>query len=134
MAALLLEVVTPERLVLSQEVEEVVAPGREGQFGVLPGHRPFFTILTIGELMYRVKGKEHYMALSGGFAEVLPDRVIVLAETAELASEIDVERAKKAKERAEERLKELVPMDPGYAAVVAALKRALTRLKVAELA
>ncbi|RLA80539.1 MAG: F0F1 ATP synthase subunit epsilon [Deltaproteobacteria bacterium] len=130
--SLLLEVVTPERLVLSQEVEEVVAPGEFGQFGVLPGHRPFFTTLTIGELMYRVDGRENYMAISGGFAEVLPDRVTVLADTAELAAEIDVERARRAKERAEERLKDLVPLDPEYPVVLAALKRALTRLKVAE--
>ena len=130
--SLLLEVVTPERLVLSQEVEEVVAPGEFGQFGVLPGHRPFFTTLTIGELMYRVDGRENYMAISGGFAEVLPDRVTVLADTAELAAEIDVERARWAKERAEERLKDLVPLDPEYPVVLAALKRALTRLKVAE--
>lgn len=130
--ALLLEVVTPERLVLSQEVEEVVAPGELGQFGVLPGHRPFFTSLAIGELVYRSGGEEHHIAVSGGFAEVLPDRVIILAETAELASEIDVERAQRAKKRAEERLKNLSPADPEYAVAQAALKRAVTRLKVAE--
>jgi len=128
---LLLEVVTPEKLLLSEEVEEVTAPGREGEFGVLPGHTPFFTLLKVGEVMYRSGGKENYLAVSGGFAEVLPERVTILAEAAELAHEIDVERAKRAKERAEERLKELAPLDVEYAQALSALERALTRLKVA---
>ena len=123
--------VTPERLLLSEEVEEVTAPGREGEFGVLPGHTPFFTLLKVGEVMYRSGGKENYLAVSGGFAEVLPERVTILAEAAELAHEIDVERAKRAKERAEERLKELAPLDVEYAQALSALERALTRLKVA---
>ncbi|RLA84833.1 MAG: F0F1 ATP synthase subunit epsilon [Deltaproteobacteria bacterium] len=130
--AILLEVVTPERLVLSEEVEEVTAPGYEGEFGVLPGHTPFLVLLRTGEVMYRINGHENWMAISGGVAEVLPERVIILAEAAELAREIDVERAQRAKNEAEEKLKGLSPLDPEYATAQAALERALTRLRVAE--
>jgi F-type H+-transporting ATPase subunit epsilon len=118
----LLEVVTPHRLVLSQEVEEVTAPGEEGEFGVLSGHTPFFTTLKIGEIMYRAGKEQQHMAVTWGFVEVLPDRVTILAEAAELSPEINVERAKQAKERAE---------DTEYYTVMAALDRAMNRLAVA---
>jgi len=127
----LLEVVTPDRLVLSQTVEEVTAPGVEGEFGVLPGHTPFFTTLTVGQIMYRARQEPRYMAVTGGFVEVLPDRVTILAEAAELREEIDLERAQQAKERAQERLKQLSPGDKDYYRSEAALQRALNRLQVA---
>jgi F-type H+-transporting ATPase subunit epsilon len=128
-----LEVVTPERLVVSDEVTELVAPGSEGYFGVLPGHIPFITTLSIGELTYWRGRDERHLAVTWGYVEVLGEKVIVLAETAELAEEIDAERARKARERAEGRLKEWVD---GSAAIdearaEAALRRALTRLDVA---
>jgi F-type H+-transporting ATPase subunit epsilon len=127
----LLEVVTPYGLVLSQEVEEITAPGAEGEFGVLPGHTPFFTTLKIGEIMYRAGKEQGHMAVAWGFVEVLSDRVTVLAEAAELSPEIDVERAKQAKERAEKSLKHLSSEDTEYYTVVAALERAMNRLTVA---
>ncbi|RLA85988.1 MAG: F0F1 ATP synthase subunit epsilon [Deltaproteobacteria bacterium] len=127
---MLREIVAPERLLLSQEVEEVIAPGELGQFGVLPGHRPFFVALGIGELIYRADGEEYHVALGGGFAEVLPDRVTVLADWAELPEEIDLEKARTQKEEAEARLKELVPMDPEYDLTLRKLQEALLRLQV----
>jgi F-type H+-transporting ATPase subunit epsilon len=126
----LLEVVTPHRLVLSQEVEEMTAPGVEGEFGVLPGHTPFFTTLKVGELVYRTGKEEGHMAVTWGFVEVLSDRVTILAEAAELALEIDVERAKKARERAEKQLKQLSPEDKEFYSSMAALERAMNRLAV----
>lgn len=130
-ANFLLEVVSPQRLVLSQEVEEITAPGAEGEFGVLPGHTPFFTTLKIGEVMYRAGKEEKHMAVTWGFVEVLHDRVTILAEAAELPQEIDQERAKRAKERAEKRLKQFSPEDMEYYYSVAALERAMNRLSVA---
>ncbi|RLB06991.1 MAG: F0F1 ATP synthase subunit epsilon [Deltaproteobacteria bacterium] len=130
-ASFLLEVVTPNRLVLSQEVEEITAPGVEGEFGVLPGHTPFFTTLRVGEVMYRAGKEQRYMAVTWGFVEVLPDRVTILAEAAELEDEIDVERATRAKERAEERLKHLSPEDEEFYSSMGALQRAINRLTVA---
>jgi len=127
----LMEVVTPHRLVLSQEVEEITAPGAEGEFGVLPGHTPFFTTLKIGEVMYRSGKEERHMAVTWGFVEVLHDRVTILAEAAELPPEIDVERAKRAKERAEKRLQQHSPEEIAYYYSTAALQRALNRLTVA---
>jgi F-type H+-transporting ATPase subunit epsilon len=126
----LLEVVTPHRLVLSREVEEMTAPGVEGEFGVLPGHTPFFTTLKVGELAYRSGKEEGHMAVTWGFVEVLSDRVTVLAEAAELAPEIDVERAKRARERAEKRLKQLSPEDKEFYSSMGALERAMNRLTV----
>jgi F-type H+-transporting ATPase subunit epsilon len=131
MANFLLEVVSPHRLVLSQEVEEITAPGAEGEFGVLPGHTQFFTTLKIGEIMYRQGKEQRHMAVTQGFVEVLPDRVTVLAEAAELSPEIDMERARQAKERAEKSLKQLTSEDKEYYTVVAALDRAMNRLSVA---
>ena len=130
-ANFLLEVVTPHRLVASQEVDEVTAPGVEGEFGVLPGHTPFFTTLKIGEIMYRSGKTEGHMAVTWGFVEVLPDRVTILTEAAELAPEIDVERAKRAKDRAEKRLKQLSPEEKDFYYSTAALQRAMNRLAVA---
>jgi F-type H+-transporting ATPase subunit epsilon len=130
-ASFLLEVVTPYGLVLSQEVEEITAPGVEGEFGVLPGHTPFFTTLKIGEIMYRAGKETRHMAVAWGFVEVLHDKVTILAEAAELPEAIDVERAKRAKERAEKNLKQVSSEDKEYYTSVAALDRAMNRLTVA---
>ncbi len=130
---LLLEVVTPQRLMVSEEVDEVVAPGSEGYFGVLPGHLPFITTLKIGELTYRKGREERHLAVSWGYAEVRPDKVIILADVAERAEEIDVERAEAARRRAEERLSRWSRGDEtiDFARAQGALQRALTRLSVA---
>lgn len=127
-----LEVVTPDKMLLSEDVDIVVATGVEGEFGVLHNHIPFLTTLQEGELRYRVNNTLHYMAVSGGFAEVLPDRVSILAESAELAREIDIDRAQKARERAEQRLAQAKREDIDFARTEAALKRALVRLKVGD--
>src|SRR5665647_950901 len=123
-----LELVTPERLVLSEDVDEVVLPGYEGEFGVLPGHTQFLAILNIGVLWYRKEGAVKKIALGGGFAEVTHDRVVVLADTAERADEIDLERAQRARDRAEARLKELSMDDETYKKVYSELQRALVRM------
>jgi F-type H+-transporting ATPase subunit epsilon len=128
---LTLEVATPMRLVVSAQVDEVVAPGVEGYFGVLPGHAPFLTTLGIGELTYRVGREEHHLALVGGFAEVRNDKVIVLADAAERPEEIDRARAERARERAERRLSGRAADDVDFARAQAALMRALMRLHVA---
>jgi F-type H+-transporting ATPase subunit epsilon len=130
-ANFLLEVVTPYGLVLSQEVEEITAPGAEGEFGVLPGHTPFFTTLKIGEIMYRAGKNPQHIAVAWGFVEVLHDKVTILAEAAELPEAIDVERAKRAKERAEKNLKQLTSEEKEYFTAVAALERAMNRIAVA---
>jgi F-type H+-transporting ATPase subunit epsilon len=127
----LLEVVTPHRLVFSEEVEEITAPGKLGEFGVLPAHIPFLTTLGIGEIMYRKGEKKRYVAVSWGFVEVLGDKVTVLAETAELEEEIDVERAKRARERALEKLKTMSTDHKDYLKEKASLDRAMTRMVVA---
>ena len=125
-----LEIVTPERLVVRDRVEEMQLPGRDGYLGILPGHAPLITELGIGQISYRENGRSRYLAVAWGFAEVLPDRVSVLAETAERAEEIDVRRAEEAMKRAEQRLKS---GDPKIDCVRAqyALTRAATRLEVA---
>ena len=123
-----LELVTPERLLLSEEVDEVVAPGYEGEFGVLPGHTPFLAILNIGLLWYRKESTVKKIVLGGGFAEVTHDRVVVLADTAERVDEIDLARAQRARDRAEARLKELSMDDETYTKVYAELQRALVRM------
>jgi len=123
-----LELVTPERLVLSEEVDEVVLPGYEGEFGVLPGHTQFLAILNIGILWYRKGSAIRKVAVGGGFAEVNHDRVVVMADTAERADEIDVERAQRARDRAEARLKELSLDDETYAKAYGELQRALVRM------
>jgi F-type H+-transporting ATPase subunit epsilon len=101
---LLLEVVTPEKLLLSQQVDMVIAPGSEGEFGVLPGHCHFLSTLRIGELRYQTDDLWHYMSVLWGFAEVTPTKVTVMAEVAEKAEDIDVERAQAAVEKAEQQL------------------------------
>jgi F-type H+-transporting ATPase subunit epsilon len=99
-----LEIVTPEKRIVDTAAEEVQIPGKNGYLGVLPGHAPLITELAVGEITYRQNSSEQRLAVAWGFAEVLPNRVTILAETAERPSEIDVERARKAKERAEQRL------------------------------
>jgi F-type H+-transporting ATPase subunit epsilon len=131
---ILLEVVTPERQVLSSEVDEVTAPGALGYFGVLPGHAPFITTLGQGELGYRSGNQWGYLAITWGYAEVLPNKMTVLTETAEMAQEIDIERAERAKRRAEERLREWSTnvADIDFERATAALERAAMRLQVAQ--
>ena len=101
---ILLEVVTPEKMLLSRDVDMVIAPGTEGEFGVLPGHCHFLSTLRIGELRYQIGDIWHYMSVLWGFAEVTPTKVTVMAEVAEKAEDIDVNRAQKAVESAEQRL------------------------------
>jgi F-type H+-transporting ATPase subunit epsilon len=101
---LTLEIVTPDKSVVAERVDEVQIPGAEGYFGVLPGHTPLLAMLAVGELWYRKGGEKFYVSIAFGFAEVLPDRVTILAGLAERADEIDVARAEAAKRRAEERL------------------------------
>jgi F-type H+-transporting ATPase subunit epsilon len=129
--ALTLEVATPTRLVVAETVDEVVIPGSEGYFGVLPGHAALLATLGIGELMYRQGTVQYHLALTGGFAEVRNDKVIVLAENAERPDEIDRERAQRARERAERLLAGREGADIDYARAQAALARALIRLQVA---
>jgi len=128
------ELATPTRLLVSSEVDEVVAPGTEGYFGVLPGHAAFLTTLTAGDLMYRRGRDEHHLAVIGGFAEVNADHMIVLAEAAERPDEIDVERAERARHRAEQRLAGRSPTasaeEIDYTRAMAALTRAVARLLV----
>ena len=101
---LTLEIVTPERSLAREEVDEAQVPGSEGYLGILPGHTPLLATLKVGELWYRVGQEQHYVAIAGGFVEVLPDRVTVLAQIGERAQDIDVARAEAARKRAEERL------------------------------
>ena len=131
---MLLEFATPTRQLVSEEVDEVVAPGSEGYFGVLPGHAAFLATLGSGEVVYRRGRDEVHLAVHGGFAEVTPERVIILAETAERPDEIDRARAERARQRAEQRM---TGRDPDgsegeidYDDAVAAYQRALTRLLV----
>ena len=128
---ILLEIVTPEKKVLSETVDIVVAPGEEGEFGALPGHIPFLCKLKVGELKFRIGTVSRHIAIMGGYAEVLPHHVTILATAAEEASEIDVVRAKLARERAERRLAESKDKME-FTRAQAALQRAIARLKVAE--
>lgn len=128
---ILLEIVTPEKKVLSETVDIVMAPGVEGEFGALPNHIPFLTQLKVGELRFRVGSATRYVAIMGGFAEVLPDHVTVLAPAAEEATQIDVIRAKAARERAERRLAESRE-NIDFARAQAALQRSMARLRVSE--
>ncbi len=129
-----LEIITPERIVFQGEVEEVYAPGWEGEFGVLRGHEPYLIILKIGEMRFRQGDTWQYAAISGGFCEIDYDSMRILAEACELSFEIDVERAKRAKKRAEEKLKKLDPLKEEWEFIEAqtALQRALIRLQVAQ--
>ena len=131
MATLRLEIVTAERTVFADDVSEVVAWGIEGQLGILPHHAPLMTMLQPGDLLIKKDDEEYYLAISGGFLEVRPDKVIILADACERAEEIDVERAEAARHRAEEILKTRPP-EMDTAAAEAALRRSLARIKVAE--
>ena len=127
----LLEVVTPERLLFSQEVDEVIAPGVEGEFGVLAGHAHFLTTLRVGELRYRIADAMHYMSVLWGYAEVTPTKVTVLAEVAEKAEDIDMERAQTAVEEAERRL-EVGGLPSEVEAARVSLEKARLRRRIAE--
>ena len=132
---MLFELATPARMLVTAEVDEVVVPGSEGYFGVLPGHAALLATLGSGEVMYRSGQRDHYLAVEGGFAEVRAERVIILAENAELPGEIDRARAERARQRAEMRLQgknpDGGPGDIDFTRALAALARALARLQVA---
>src|SRR5688572_15571145 len=127
---LLLEIVTPDRSLVREEVDELQLPGSEGYFGVLPGHAPLLATLKIGELWYRIGQDKYFLAIAGGFVEVLPDHVTVLAQIAERAEDIDVTRAEAAKKRAEERLAQPAP-DIDFERARIAMMKSLVRLQVA---
>ncbi len=131
MTRMRLDIVTAERSVYSDDVDMVIAPGVEGQLGILPHHAPLMTMLQPGELIARKGDEEFALAVSGGFFEVRPDRVIVLADSAERAEEIDIARAEEAKRRAEQRLAERYTPGVDAARAEAALHRSLIRLRVA---
>jgi F-type H+-transporting ATPase subunit epsilon len=129
--SLTLEIVTPDRSLVNEQVDEVQLPGADGYFGVLPGHTPFLTTLQVGELWYRVGQEKHYLAIAFGFAEVLPDRVTVLAQIAERAQEIDVARAEAARKRAEERIARGPQVEHDFERARIAMMKSLIRLQVA---
>ena len=131
MATFKLEIVTTERMVFSEEVSALIAWGMEGQLGILPHHAPLMTMLQPGDLMIRKDKEEEYLAISGGFLEVRPDKVIILADACERVDEIDIARAEEAKKRAQETMK-AAPLSVDAAAAQAALRRSIARLKVAE--
>lgn len=124
------EIVTPEKLVVRDVAEEMQIPAKNGYIGVLPGHAPLITELAVGEISYRINGFTHRLAVAWGFAEVLPNKVTILAETAERAEEIDVKRAEQAKQKAEQLLNSGNP-DVDFPRAQIALERAETRLEVA---
>lgn len=131
---IIIEVVTPEKEVVNETVQIVMAPGSMGEFGVLAGHTPFMTSLNTGPVHYKDEaGKEHFVFVSGGFAEALPNKVTILAESAERRRNIDLERAKLAKERAEKRLEEArAKAEVDFVRAQAALERAIHRIRLAE--
>jgi F-type H+-transporting ATPase subunit epsilon len=126
-----LKVVTPGRVVLEEEVDEVTAPGVKGEFGVLPNHISFLTLLEPGEMSYKQGATRRFLAISGGYAEVLDNVMTVLAPAAEFGVEIDVNRARAAREKAERRLSEIHFEDKNFAAAEQALRKSLVRLQVA---
>ena len=126
-----LEIVTPSRLLVKDVAEEAQIPGLSGYLGILPGHAPLITELAVGVITYKANGATHTLSVAWGFAEVLQDKVTILAETAERPQEIDIERAQKAKERAEQRLKSN-DLKVDYTRAEDALQRAETRLNVAK--
>ncbi len=132
MATIKIDIVTAERMIYSEDVDVIIAPGVEGQLGILPHHTPFMTTLQAGELRIKTGEEEFTLAISGGFLEVRPDRVIVLADSAERAEDINVARAEEAKLRAEQRL--TAGRDSGFdeGQARASLLRAMARLRVAE--
>jgi F-type H+-transporting ATPase subunit epsilon len=125
-----LQIVSADRSLLNETVDEVVIPGSDGYFGVLPGHTPLLAVLAVGELWYRQGQEKHYVSIAFGFAEVLPDRVTILAQIAEKADEIDLARAEAAKKRAEDRLAR-TPVDIDAERARLSLLKALIRLQVA---
>lgn len=125
-----LEIVTPYGSIFSEEVDEVIASGSEGEFGVLPNHIPFLTTLKIGMLIYKKGPETGYFFVNWGYAEVGPNKVLILADSAERAKDIDVQRAIEAKKRAEERLKQMEQFD--QTRLTASLERAIMRIQVAE--
>jgi len=125
-----LEIVTPDRMIVSDTAQEIQIPGKSGYLGILPGHAPLITEIAVGEITYRSGNETKHIAVAWGFAEVLPEKVTILAETAERAADIDVARAQAAKERAEARLKQ-GGADLDYRREEDALKRAQTRIDVA---
>ncbi|MGH9510061.1 MAG: F0F1 ATP synthase subunit epsilon [Terriglobales bacterium] len=125
-----LEIVTPDKQVVADSAEELQLPGKRGYLGILPGHAPLITELDVGELSYRRDGKTVHLAIAWGFAEILPDKVTILAETAERAEEIDAARAQRSKDRAEARLQKL-EAGTDVARAASSQRRALTRLLVA---
>jgi F-type H+-transporting ATPase subunit epsilon len=131
MATIRLEIVTPEKMVFSDDVDMILAWGVEGQLGILPHHAPLMTILQPGDLVFRKEGKEEALTISGGFLEVRPDKVIILADACERAEEIDVARAEAAKQRAQEALK-TAATEVDAAAAEAALRRSLARIRAAD--
>jgi len=126
-----LRIVTPTRLLIDEEVDEVTAPGVMGEFGVLPNHIAFLTLLVPGEMSYKQGMTKHYLAVSDGYAEVLNNVMTVLTSAAEFAAEIDTDRARHAKERAERSMAELAPDEKAFKVAEVALHRALVRLEVA---
>jgi len=131
---IMLEVVTPDKIVVNEEAQIVVAPGTEGEFGVLVGHTPFLTSLKIGVLRYKDReGVEHFVFVNNGFAEALPNKVTVLAESAERRKDIDIERAKRSLERAKKRLEEAAEKEEiDFHRAQASLQRAIIRIRLAE--
>jgi F-type H+-transporting ATPase subunit epsilon len=129
-----IEIVTPEKIVVQDEAQIVMAPGVMGEFGVLIGHTPFLTALKTGPVHYTdAQGAEHFIFVSGGFAETLPNKVTILAESAERRRDIDIERARAALERAQKRMAEMrAKEEVDFARAQAALQRAIMRLKIAE--
>jgi F-type H+-transporting ATPase subunit epsilon len=124
-----LQIVTPDKLLVREQVDEVEIPGSEGYFGVLPGHTPMLASLSVGEMWYRKGQEKTFLSLAYGFAEVLPDRVTILAHLAERAEEIDIARAEEARRRAEARLVQAKDID--YERARTALMKSLARLQVA---
>jgi F-type H+-transporting ATPase subunit epsilon len=127
-----LEIVTPERLAYAEDVDAVTLPGGEGELGVLPHHAPLVSTLGVGELRIRRGGQEELFAIAGGFLQVRPDKVVVMAETADMASEIDLEKAEEARREAERALETGFQEGADLAAARAALQQALLRIRVAE--
>jgi F-type H+-transporting ATPase subunit epsilon len=131
MSTIHVDIVTAERTVFSDDVDIVVAPGIEGELGILPRHAPLLTALQAGELRMRKAGEQIVIAIGGGFMDVAPDRVVILADSAERAEEIDMARAEAARKRAEELMKQKLS-DVDFASAEAALRRSMIRLKVVE--
>jgi F-type H+-transporting ATPase subunit epsilon len=126
-----LEIVTPDRAIAHEKVDEVEIPGAEGYFGVLPGHTPLLATLNVGQLWYRQGGETYYLSIAFGFAEILPDRVTILAQMAERAEEIDVRRAEEEKQRAQDELTKRSPADADLERARLSMLKALIRLQVA---